>query len=212
VSSVSSLEPLASAADPVCDWVPAVKSIYRLSVEQYEAMVASGVFKKRDRLELINGFLVSKMTEHPPHAVASTMLWEAMLLLVAVGWHLRLDKPLRIPLWSSVPEPDLVMVRGSAQDYLDTHPGPADVAVVVEVADSSLELDRAMMTVYGGAGIPVYWIVNLVDRQLEVYSGPCATGYAAREILKPDDTVSLTHEGALLGKIPVDDLLPRRRV
>lgn len=211
MSSVSSMEPLASASDPVCGWVPAVDSIYRLSVEQYEAMVASGVFKKRDRLELINGFLVSKMTEHPPHAVASTMLWEAILRILAPGWHLRLDKPLRIPECKSVPEPDLVMVRGSVQDYLDAHPGPADVGLVVEVADSSLELDRAMMAVYGGTGIPVYWIVNLVDRQLEVYSGPRTTGYASREILKSGDAVSLIHEGALLGKIFVDELLPRRR-
>jgi Uma2 family endonuclease len=211
VSSVSSLEPLAAADEPVCDWLPAMDSIYRLSIEQYEAMVASGVFKKRDRLQLINGFLVSKMTEHPLQAVASTMLWEASLPLVAPGWHLRLDKPLRIPNSSSVPEPELVMVRGSAQDFLEAHPGPADVGLVVEVADSSLRLDQAMATVYGRAGIPIYWIVNLVDRQLEVYSGPCASGYGSREILKPDDVVSLIIEGALRGKIRVDDLLPRRR-
>ena len=78
VSAFSSMEPLASANDPVCDWVPAMDSIYRLSVEPYQAMVAAGVFKKRDRLELINGFLVSKITALPPHAVASTMLWEGL--------------------------------------------------------------------------------------------------------------------------------------
>ena len=186
-------------------------SLYRLSVGQYEAIVESGVFTKRDRLHLINGILVSKMTENPPHAVASTMLWETMVPLVPEGWHLRLDKPLRIPLRHSVPEPDLVMVRGSAQDYLEAHPAPADVALVVEIADSSLELDRGMVTVYGGGSVPVYWIVNLVDRQVEVYTDPCAAGYAKREILTQGEVVSLIQEGAVRGRIPVEDLLPRRR-
>ena len=121
--SASTLELPQPETIRVRDWAPSMDSIYRLSIEQFEAMVASGVFKKRDRLRLINGFLVSKKTEHPPHAVASTMLWESMLPLVPRGWHLRLDKPLRIPVWSSVPEPDLawfaVLLRTISKVTLD---------------------------------------------------------------------------------------------
>ncbi len=103
------------------------------------------------------------------------------------------------------------MVRGSAQDYLEAHPAPADVALVVEFADSSLELDRGMATVYGGGGVPVYWIVNLLERQVEVYTEPCAAGYAKLEILKQSEAVSMTCEGVLRGRIPVEDFMPRRR-
>jgi len=98
VSTIITTEPVAFPKSSMPTWEPAIDSIYRLSVGQYEAMVASGVFTKRDRLHLIKGVLVSKMEENPPHAVAATMLWETMVPLVPGGWHLRLDKPLRIPL------------------------------------------------------------------------------------------------------------------
>ena len=70
------------------------------------------------------------------------------------------------------------MVRGSDQDYVDRHPGPADVVMVVEVSDSSLRRDQVFKKpIYAKAGIPVYWIVNLIDRRVEVYTDP--TGPAA---------------------------------
>ena len=79
---------------------------------------------------------------------------------------------MRIPDYNE-PEPDLSVVRGESDDYTDHHPGPADIALVVEVADSSLSRDRGeKRDNYARAGIPVYWIVNLVGRQLEVSSNP----------------------------------------
>jgi Uma2 family endonuclease len=212
MSTTTPTPPASSLADAdLKEWLPSPRSIYRLSVDQYDALVASGVFAKRDRFQLINGILVAKMTEHPPHAVASTMLWEAYLPLVPAGWHLRVDKSLRIPRRKSVLEPDLVMARGATQDYLEHHPGPADVALVVEVAQSSLSEDRDLARVYGVGGVPVYWIVNLVDRQIEVYTNPGRAGYRSRVDFKPGQNVPVVVLGAEIGRIAVDDILPRRR-
>ena len=88
------------------------------------------------------------------------------------------------------------------------HPGAADVALVVEVADSSLAEDRKMAAIYGGAGVPVYWIVNLVDRQVEVYTDPGIGGYATRTDFRPGQQVPVVIDGREVGQIAVDDILP----
>jgi Uma2 family endonuclease len=157
--------------------MPPPESIYRLSVEQYEAMVAAGVFSNKERLHLIDGLLAAKRTEDPPHASTCDATQVGLSSLLPAGWYIRMGKPLRIPSRSSEPEPDAAVARGSYRDYALRHPGPGDVALVVEVSDTSLREDRGMTSIYGGGGVPVYWIMNLVDRQVEVYSSPHAGGY-----------------------------------
>ena len=133
---------------------PPPRLLYRMSMEKYEAMVTSGVFTKRDRFQLVEGLLVEKMTEHPPHASVSVTTADAIRALLPQGWHVREEKPLRIPARASLPEPDIVVTRGKSQDYLKRHPEPVDVSLVIEVADSSLEEDRTLMArVYGGGGV-----------------------------------------------------------
>jgi Uma2 family endonuclease len=178
-----------------------------MSIERYEAMVDSGVFTKRDRLHLINGLLVVKMTKNPPHVVACDLTRAAIDGLSLAGWYTRVGDPVRLPP-DSEPEPDVAVVRGTIRDYSDHHPGPADVALVAEIADSSLTDDRKMARIYGNAGIAVYWIVNLVDRQVEVYTGPHADGYTARDVYRPGDIVPVVVDGKIVGQIAVDDLLP----
>src|SRR5271168_1544254 len=124
MSTITETEPVVQT--PGLGWVPSPGSLYRLSLEQYEAMVASGVFTKRDRFHLINGFLVAKMSEYPPHSAACVATGQAISSLLPVGWHIRPDKPLRIPNYASVPEPDLVITRGSCWDYQERHPEPAN--------------------------------------------------------------------------------------
>jgi Uma2 family endonuclease len=183
---------------------------YRISVEKYEAMVASGVFTKRDRFELIEGMLVAKMTKGRKHSAGSVKCRRAIEPLLPAGWHLRVETPVRIPTRDSMPEPDVSVARGVPDDYLDLDPGPADVALVVEVSDTTLAADRAMAATYGGGGIPIYWIVNVADRQLEVYANPVGGAYPAPTILGEADTVELVIEGQVAGRIAVADLLPRR--
>jgi Uma2 family endonuclease len=123
------------------------------------------------------------------------------------GWYVRMGKPLRIPSRSSEPEPDAAVARGSYRDYTRRHPEPADVAMVVEVADSSLNEDRGLTSVYGGGGVPVYWIINLVDRQVEVYSNPHAGGYQSRQVFAVGEHVPIVIDGVDVGRIAVDDLM-----
>jgi Uma2 family endonuclease len=192
---------------------PLPRSLYRLSIEKYEAMVRFGMFTKRDRLELIDGFLVAKMTEHPSHASVCEMTRYALERVLPKGWHLRGEKPLRIPSKASLLKPDLVVARGACRDYLRRHPEPADVALVIEVADASLDDDRHLMTrVYGGGGVGLYWIVNLINGQIEVYSGPSGpsepVGYRHCEVYRPGQEIPLDIEGTEAGRISVADLLP----
>src|SRR5262245_10171813 len=182
---------------------------YRLSVEKYEAMVASGVFTKRDRLELIEGMLVEKMTKGRRHSVASVNSRLAIERVLPEGWHVEVENPVRIPTRRSMPEPDISVVRGVADDYQDLDPGPPDVALVVEVSDSSLEDDRAMAQTYGGGGIPVYWLVDLVNRRLQVSAHPVERVYPHPTILGETEAVELILGGQAVARIAVADLLPR---
>ncbi len=188
------------------DWIPS--PLYRLTVEQYEAMADAGIFGERDRVHLINGCLVEKMTLHPPHAIADDLCGEALRLVLPPGWYIRPGKPVRIPGLASMPEPDRGVARGSIRDYGGRHPGPDDLALVVEVSDSSLDEDRKMAEIYGKAGIPVYWIVNLIDSQVEVYSDPDPSGYQTHEVLAPGHVLSVKVDGVEVGEIPVADILP----
>src|SRR5262245_33966603 len=93
---------LATGAAP--DWIPA--PLYRLTLDQYEAMVASGALTGKERVHLINGYLVAKMTQNEPHATADELCGQALSQVVPPGWHVRAAKPIRVPSIASKPEPD----------------------------------------------------------------------------------------------------------
>jgi Uma2 family endonuclease len=87
-------------------------------------------------------------------------------------------------------------------------PGPADLALVVEVSYDSLVKDRKRIAIYGNAAIPVYWIVNVNDQQVEVYTEKLRGGYGKARIFKPGQSVPVDVDGARVGFIGVDDILP----
>jgi Uma2 family endonuclease len=207
---VSTIVPPAPTIPPAGQgWIPS--PLYRLTVEQYEAMVESGAFKASDRLHLINGYLVAKMTQNPPHVVADELCGGVLMRLIPPGWHVLAGKPIRLPGRDSEPEPDRCVVRGTIRDFEDRHPGPDDIAMIVEVADSSLAEDREMGTaVYGPCAVPIYWIVNLVHRQVEVYSDPGPQGYRARVDFPVGEVVPVVIDGAHVGQVVVDDIMPSR--
>jgi Uma2 family endonuclease len=184
-----------------------IEDLYRMTVEEYEQLAESGVLKDR-RVELINGLLVKKMTIKPPHVIAVDAAREAIGRLLPAGWWIRDEKPVRIPDFDE-PEPDVSVVRGSRRDYATRHPGPGDITFLAEVADSSLSWNRSeKQTAYASAGVPLYWIVNLVDRQLEVYTDPHPDGYHDRRILGPADQAVIVIGGVEVGLVAVADLLP----
>jgi Uma2 family endonuclease len=180
---------------------------FRMSIEKYEKLIGSGVFTKRDKLQLINGILVAKVTQNPPHSVADLLCNKALARVIPPGWHLRPDKPVRLPP-DGEPEPDQCVVRGKERDYSHQHPSAADVGLLVEIADTSLEADREMARAYGASGVPIYWIVNLRDSQVEVYTEPTSNGYGSKHAFMPGEELPIVLDGAEVGRIAVSDILP----
>lgn len=208
MSTIAPPEPITPAADRA--WVPS--PLFRMSVEQYEALVDAGVFTRRDRVHLVNGYLVARMAQKPPHAIADDLLGaELARVPPADRFYIRAANPIRLPSRASEPEPDRCVVRGAVRDYEGRHPGPDDVTLLAEFADSSLADDRRMgAEIYGPAGIPVYWIVNLIHRQVEVYTDPGPEGYRSRAVVAEGESVDVVIDGQLLGRIAVADILPSR--
>jgi len=101
------------------------------------------------------------------------------------------------------------VIRGSNADYPDRHPGPGDVALVIEVAEASLAYDRGIKKVaYASAGTPVYWIVNLIDRQIEIHTDPRGDVYQSVSIIPAGSMVPLVIAGINAGSIPAASILP----
>jgi len=176
---------------------------------EYERLVDLGTFAG-ERLELLDGLLVVQEPQGSPHAAIVAHIGPVLAAAFGPGWHPRLHAPLALD-DDSEPEPDVAIVAGAPRDYVTAH--PARAALVVEVADSSLRLDRRLKAgLYARAGLPEYWIVNLVDGALEVHREPqpapdAAYGWAYRsvDVLRPPASVSpLAAPGA---RIPVADLL-----
>jgi Uma2 family endonuclease len=199
--------PMTTPPSPAISDVP----IYRLTVEQYHAMARAGILTEDDPVELLEGWLVQKMTKYRPHVIATELLRRALEHLPPSGWYVAIQGPTTTV--DSEPEPDLAIVRGDVRDYPDRHPGPTDVALVVEVADSSLREDRgAKKRLYARAGISVYWIVNLIDRRIELYTDPSGPvrkpDYRRERNYGADDMVPVVLNGVEVGSMLVSDLLP----
>jgi Uma2 family endonuclease len=186
-------------------------SMNRFSVSQYQRMVEAGILTTEDKVELLENYVVLKMPRNPPQDGTIQRIQKRLLRYVPAGWDLRNQGSLELT--DSQPEPDLAIVREDPTDYTTRHPTAADVGLLIEVADTSLLRDQRDKTrIYARAGIPVYWIINLVDRRFEVYtqpSGPTATpAYGAFQTFQPGDNVPLVLDGAAVGAVPVADLLP----
>lgn len=180
------------------------------TVAEYEELIRVGFLTEYESLELIEGHLVHKMAINPPHAGTVRRLDRLLQRHLPSGWDLRTQAPLVLS--TSVPEPDLAIVVADPDDYRRAHPTATATAVVIEVADTSLEIDRADKTrVYARDGLPVYWIVNLVDGQIEVYtepSGPSETpGYATRQDYRVGDAVPLVVAGVAVASLVVAEVL-----
>jgi Uma2 family endonuclease len=174
-------------------------------------LLKTGTLKSGDPYELLEGWIVQKMSRNAPHDVTLDLTNEAIRTILPDGWRVRVQSA--VTLEESEPEPDIAIVRGPAQRYSVDHPTAADTALVVEIADSSLQHDRVVKgRIYARAGIPVYWVVNLVDMQVEVYSDPAGDGpnpqYRQRTDYRAGQSAALVIEGTPAGSISVDEILP----
>src|SRR5438876_4153608 len=178
---------------------------------EYEQLVAQGVFMPDDRVELIDGLLIVAEPQSAYHYAAVGLVARALAHAFGHEWDVRTQGPVALD-DTSEPEPDVAVVRGELRDYLAAH--PVDPVLIVEVALSSFALDRRYKaSLYARAGRPEYWIVNLVDRVLEVRrdpapsaSAPYGWDYGRMEALGVGDMVRPL--AAPAARIAVADLLP----
>ncbi|HEY7311695.1 MAG TPA: Uma2 family endonuclease [Gemmataceae bacterium] len=192
-------------------WLIPPVPVRRFTVDEYHRMMHNGILAAGDPCELLDGWIVPKMTRSPLHGLALGFAEDEIERRLPTGWFRRSQSA--VTTTESEPEPDLAVVRGRRRDYNTQHPTPANTGLVVEIADSSLAQDRGVKgPLYARAAIPVYWIVNLVDRTLEVYTDPTgpdpAPGYRQRQDYLAGNLVPLVLDGIEIDRIAVADLLP----
>lgn len=210
-TTTSMVEPIAPAATPARVASP-LDHPYHLSAERYYEMIALGALRKRDALYLWKGRLVAKMTKGRPHVVAQSKLTNRMVPLVPVGWHVEQDQPIAIGN-DSAPEPDLTVIRGTEDDYRNAPPSARDIALIVEISDSSLAEDLGdVLQTYATERVPVYWVVNLPKRVIVVHEDPTGPAerpdYRVRQEYPAGTEIPVVIEGREIGRIAVSDILP----
>lgn len=184
---------------------------FRLSVDQYHAMIQAGILTDDDPVELLEGLLVQKMPRNPEHRFSKRSLTKLLTAMLPPGWEVFCEDPLTTS--DSEPEPDICVIRGTDRDYIRKHPSPADTILTAEVANTSVHRDRGRKKrIYARAGVPVYWIVNLVDQQIEVYTDPTGPAeepdYRQRQDYKPGDSIPVVLDGSEVGRVNVSNVLP----
>ncbi len=186
-------------------------SVRKFTVEEYHQLIEAGVLKSGEPFELLEGWIVRKMIRKPPDDTSLGLLDDALRASLPAGFRLRIQSA--VTTMDSEPEPDVAVVRGDARTYVTRHPGAEDTLLLVEVADSTLNQDRnEKARIYARAGFPVYWIVNLVDSQVEVNADPTGPDptprYRLQQIYGTNDAVLLVIDGQTVAQVPVRDILP----
>lgn len=167
-------------------------------------MLEAGILTEDDPVELIHGQIIEMSPENTPHRATIIKLNRALVEVLDADRY-AVQPQSTLPLdQHNVPEPDVAVLRGTADDLLE---GELPVVLVVEVADTSVERDRSLkQRLYAQADVPVYWIVNLGAREVEVYSDPAEGQYRERTTLGEDEAVAVPVEPAV--SIDVKSLLP----
>jgi Uma2 family endonuclease len=183
----------------------------KFTLDEYHKMIETGVLSSGEPYELLEGNLVHKMSRGSPHDAAVLVLNKRFIRLVPVGWEVRGQSAVTLS-GGSEPEPDFALVRGDESTFRSRHPGPADIGLIVEVSDSSLRIDRHDKgIIYAQNGIPVYWVVNVVDQVIEVYTQPGGTGdaaaYGKRDDFAIGTAVPVVLDGTAVGTIAVADVI-----
>jgi Uma2 family endonuclease len=182
-------------------------SAYRFSLSQYQRMVKTGILGMADRVELLDGHVVSKMPNNPPHAGTVNLVAKRLRRHLPAGWDDRVQAPVEVA--GHQPEPDVAVVRERADNYCSQHPTVDDTGLLVEVADSSLTRDQwDKASLYAEAGVPQYWVVNLPDERVEAYSALAGPTYTSVVHYAAGQDVPLVLAGVTVASIPAADLLP----
>ncbi|HEX9989189.1 MAG TPA: Uma2 family endonuclease [Chloroflexia bacterium] len=177
------------------------------SLEEYERMCEAGVFEPDANLELIRGEIIEMTPPGPPHAASVARLTRLFVRSVgdnALVWPQ--GNPIGLPQSKSMPQPDIALLQPRDDYYVSKRPFPEDVILLVEVSESTLKFDRGdKLKLYAEARIPEYWVINLVEEVVEVYTDPSEGKYGSVRIIKRGEMLQLP--GGLEGNIAVNDIL-----
>lgn len=183
------------------------------SVDEYHRLADLEILRSDERVELLEGIIAVMSPIGPRHSTTVELIYRLFLKLLPIGWDVSMQRDLLLS--HSVPQPDLCVLRGCLKDYFDHKPQAADSGLLIEVAESTLDKDRELkQRLYAAAGIPEYWIVNLLERKLEVYRRPVAASgeqparYETVETLGPEAVANVVLDGVQVGSINVRDILP----
>ena len=184
--------------------------VRRFTVDEYHRLGDAGVLTEEDEVELLEGLITPKMIRKPVHDAIVSVVSKQLSRLLPEGWHLRIQ--MAVTTADSEPEPDLAVVRGGERDYLSRHPSPEDIALLVEVSETSLQRDRNKARLYARAAVAEYWIANLVDNCIEHYSEPRSDAsdarYSSHRVYRGQEMVPVVIDGSLVGHIAAAELLP----
>lgn len=162
----------------------------KFTVDEYHRMAQAGILTEDDRVELIQGEIVEMTPVGSKHAACVKRLNRLLSKSVGDKAIVSVQAPVALDPHSE-PQPDIALLRPSPDFYAAQHPGPDDVLLIVEVADTSAAYDRDVkLPLYARAGIPEVWLVDLAANRLEVYRGPSPEGYRERMIYRPGMQVS----------------------
>ncbi len=200
----------AIVAAPKAKAAPALQ-FWRFSVAQYHEMIRTGILDEDAPVELIEGWIITKMSKNPSHRISTQLTREALASLLPKGYFADDQEPLTTD--DSQPEPDVMVAKGERRDFLQRHPHGHEVPLIVEVADASLARDRKLKRrLYARAGVAMYWIINLNKRQIEVYTEPVGEAekadYRVRRDYHAGEEIPLTIDGHEVGRLNVSALLP----
>lgn len=169
-------------------------------------MAETGILRPDERLELLNGRILEKPPMGPRHAYVVAQLTALMQNRYGDRAIVRVQLPVSLDRWSE-PEPDVILSRPPRERYVDAHPRPGDSLLAIEVADSSLNVDRGeKLRAYAASGVAEYWIINLVAERVEVHVEPDGDRFRFVTIAKRGERVApraFPHE-----PVAVDELLP----
>jgi Uma2 family endonuclease len=163
------------------------RTAHRFTVDEYYRIAETGVIKPDARVELLDGQIIDMIPIGPFHGRSVRRLNRLFSKAAKDRFLIAVQDPVRLNDVSE-PQPDLMLLKPKVDEY-DGHPGPDDVLLLVEVADSTLQLDRSeKIPAYGAAGIPEVWLVNLPEQKIEIYREPHFTGYTSKTVLAPGET------------------------
>lgn len=171
---------------------------HRFTVEEYYRMAETGILKPDARVELIEGEIVDMMPSGPFHSGAVYELSRIFNRLAAERWAVGSQGPLHIDAHNE-PEPDVMLLRPPGTRYKKHHPTPEDVFLIIEVSDSTLQHDQlTKLPIYARAGIEEVWILNVPQKQLEVYRQPNFLGYESKQVIREGDFAPAAFPDALV--------------